>query len=221
MQQSANNSPLATNEITKKGVNGAPLLDKLSAELRNAIWELCFTSEFNANGQVELTKAAPPTKNLLLVSRKVNAEANGLFRAACRAYWRTTQFFFNMYRMSYSHMKEFSQVDRTGVNSMRNFTLVVEHQHRTHDHEPYLEPDRVILKMIDVRGGWARVGGDGGQATMKKKWFYYKVGGNPAFSRKDSREDVLAECAGALEHHDICGMIMDVEERQYLEDPLF
>lgn len=66
--------------------------DKLPAELRNQIYELSFTTNACVEEIVEVNKAAPPSKDLLLASRQAHREGHQFYLEAYREYWRTTNF---------------------------------------------------------------------------------------------------------------------------------
>ena len=65
-------------------------LRALPAELRNAIYELSFTT--NDDNDVDLFKAAPPSKSLLLTCHEIYREARLICREAYRQYWTDTDF---------------------------------------------------------------------------------------------------------------------------------
>ena len=64
-------------------------LFRLPAELRNRIYELCLTKKAK---EVNLRRAKPPSKALLLTSRQIYGEARLMQRRAYREYWSKTRF---------------------------------------------------------------------------------------------------------------------------------
>ena len=77
---------------TTPSPTGCSFFDKLPAELRNEIYELSFTSDTGAEDTVEVSEATPPSKNLLLTSRRFHHEAHRIYLEAYRKYWRSTNF---------------------------------------------------------------------------------------------------------------------------------
>lgn len=65
---------------------------KLPAELRNAIYELSFADDNEANAKINLLQAKPPSNALLLTCRQANQEGKEIYRDAFRKYWTGTNF---------------------------------------------------------------------------------------------------------------------------------
>ncbi|KAK4555888.1 hypothetical protein LTR86_007108 [Recurvomyces mirabilis] len=67
-------------------------LFRLPAELRNQIYDLALIgNDANANA-VDLSRAKPPTVDVLLACRAIYHECGQLYTVACTRYWATTSF---------------------------------------------------------------------------------------------------------------------------------
>ncbi|KXS97041.1 hypothetical protein AC578_2861 [Pseudocercospora eumusae] len=99
-----------------------PLLDKISAELRNEIWELAFTPDHDQNEEVELFKAKPPRKSLLMTCRQIHNEAKGFYLNAYRAYWPATNFTISFPRTRFSDIAH-AHFRGEDVDRIRHFQI--------------------------------------------------------------------------------------------------
>jgi hypothetical protein len=62
----------------------------LPPELRNEIYQFCFTSD---NDDVDILNAIPPSPNLLLTSHQIYHEAWAAYEEGCRDFWRLSNWY--------------------------------------------------------------------------------------------------------------------------------
>ena len=68
----------------------------LPAELRNKVYELVYPHIKEKAWQLlDLLKASPPTKDLLLACRQIHSEAHLLYKISLRRYWTINMFWFD------------------------------------------------------------------------------------------------------------------------------
>lgn len=94
------------------------LLDKLSPELRNTIYDLSFTTDADSQAEINLFRAVGPSKSLILTCRQVHNEAAGLHKLAYRRYWTTGKFTANLTLDNTLHVPD-------GVAKLRNALAAV------------------------------------------------------------------------------------------------
>lgn len=95
----------SNHQVSPRPVTSAPaapqddcsFLDKLSAELRNEIYELAFTSDLDEGDEaVELQHAMSPSNSLLWTCRQIMSEALQLYQEAVTKYWTDTPFYIEL-----------------------------------------------------------------------------------------------------------------------------
>jgi len=88
----------------------------LIPELRNQIYEQAFAVPQTS---VDLMKASPPSKALLLVCRQTYQEAKGLYNEAYRRYWNETDFFLGSKARAHGARMACTQTELSQISHLR------------------------------------------------------------------------------------------------------
>ncbi|EME77951.1 uncharacterized protein MYCFIDRAFT_79195 [Pseudocercospora fijiensis CIRAD86] len=96
-------------------------LDSLPAELRNEIYELVFNPNLQKS-RINLFKANPPEKSLLLSCKQIYSEAKVMHRDAHRKYWKKNDFFIDSVgaaaynvELTHIHARDVDQITKLHV----------------------------------------------------------------------------------------------------------
>ncbi|KJY00266.1 hypothetical protein TI39_contig337g00003 [Zymoseptoria brevis] len=113
----------------------------LPAEIRNIIYEFCFTPDHEEEDITDIQTHKSPTKDLLCTNRQVHYEANGFYQPAHTTYWRTTRFSLNCSSGIYPNIDHIPDRDLNEITKLSMKFLFTAPRDRL-DHFGRLVPDQ-------------------------------------------------------------------------------
>lgn len=176
-------------------------MDKIPAELRNAIYELVFVpghdEKERESHDVSVQDAKPPPKALLCSCRKVYNEGKNMYSAAYRRYWSTTPFILRLNeqpaqrqcgaKLQNLPIAVLEYITRFKIEWEVNFVEV-------NSPEAFAT---LSLTLVDIRDGWKReVSGPNTPASTYLFIKYDSVKGLIGSAYYDTRKELVLRCAG-------------------------
>ncbi|KAK4496207.1 hypothetical protein PRZ48_012187 [Zasmidium cellare] len=171
---------------------------KIPAELRNNIYELAFT-QTSPDAEIDVAQAQPPTKALLLTSRRFNTEAKGFYKDAYRKYWRSNNFFVKFREAGLISAAMGPEDPLAGVRD-------VDLENITSLSIKMVSKDGVFLlyTLADPRGGWSVMGDDVYDVAVRERngrWDFAFVSSSEEMKRRlDGNVVPIARRAQIQEH---------------------
>ena len=112
---------------------------ELPAELRNHIYELAFTTDYEDNEKIDLIAANPPNKELLLACRQIYNEAAQIYNASYRDFFKTRNFYLK-YEDPVSSSSPVEQLNDSALENVVNLEIRL--------------PGGRTLRMLEKPGEW-------------------------------------------------------------------
>lgn len=157
---------------------------QLPAELRNAIYELAFTTKHDLDEKVDLLAAKPPDgKALLATCRQVYNEACELYKTKYREFWTTSSFVVTVNGVPVRN--QVASPKTADIENISTLEVVL----GSFGHSDIRQRFN-IYTLVDKRGGWCVDGRD-------YIWAGYGAGGRLVCRRAFTKEELSYLCSQA------------------------